>query len=422
MTPMCEVSGSILLLLWLWAGGGAGQVDGCPARCSCFREPRLTMACQQRGLTSVPSPAEIPGHVQRIFLQINKLTEIRSTAFSLCRNLTVLWLYSNSLRHIEAGGFAGLERLEELDLGDNAELRSISSTAFAGLARLQTLRLHRCGLSELPYGVFMGLSSLQRLYLEDNNLVSIHDNAFLDLANLAVLHLHNNRIAAVTDHMFRGLLTLDSLLLHQNRVGAVHRRAFHDMRRLNSLFLFHNNLTALSGEAMEPLVSLSYLRLNANPWICDCRAQSLWDWLKSYKGASSELECHAPEHLHKKDLKRLKSSELQGCYDSHRHAWTSLVNGRSSHYRKDVSATDAPSSGSGSAVPRCCLTNTDSKSSILSDKGLTDHSSSDSQQITKNPLKEKENISKTKGAESGVSKNGTLTASAVSSASNGLVL
>ncbi|KAL2101491.1 hypothetical protein ACEWY4_003252 [Coilia grayii] len=360
------------------------------------------MACQQRGLSTVP--AEIPGHIQRIFLQINKLTEIRSTAFSLCRNLTVLWLYSNNIRHIEAGAFYGLERLEELDIGDNNDLRSISSTAFSGLSRLQTLHLHRCGLSELPYGVFMGLSSLQYLYLQDNNLIAIHDNTFLDLANLAVLHLHNNRIKAVTDHMFRGLLSLDRLLLHQNRVSVVHRRAFHDLRRLNTLFLFHNNLTVLSGEAMEPLVSLRYLRLNGNQWICDCRARALWDWFKTFKGSSSELECHAPEHLFTKDLKLLKSSELEGCYDSRRHTWTSLVNGRSSQYGKGFSTQTPP----GAAIPRCCLANMD-KSSILSDKGPSGHSSYDSQQITKNPLKEKENISRTKGAELGVSKNGSHT-------------
>lgn len=385
------VSGSMLLLLWLWAGGAA--VDGCPAKCSCFREPRLTMACQQRGLAAVPT--EIPSHVQRIFLQINKLTEVRSTAFSLCRNLTVLWIYSNNLRHIEAGAFYGLERLEELDIGDNGELRSISATAFSGLSRLQTLHLHRCGLSELPYGIFMGLSSLQYLYLQDNNLLAIHDNTFLDLANLVVLHLHNNKIKTVTDHMFRGLLSLDSLLLHQNRVSLVHRWAFHDLRRLATLFLFNNNLTALSGETMEPLVSLSYLRLNGNQWVCDCRARTLWDWFKSFKGSSSELECHVPERLFGKDLKRLQSSDLEGCYDIHRHTWTSLLNSRNSRYGK-LFSTESPL---GAVIPRCCLTNSD-KSSILSDKGLPDLSSFNSQQITKNPLKEKENISKTKGVES----------------------
>lgn len=397
LSSSVAVSGSIVLLFWL---AGGVQVDGCPVKCSCYREPRLTMACQQRGLAAVPT--EIPGHVQRIFLQINKLTEVRSTAFSLCRNLTVLWLYSNNIRHIEAGAFYGLERLEELDIGDNGDLRSISSTAFSGLSTLQTLHLHRCGLSELPYGVFMGLSSLQYLYLQDNNLLAIHEDTFLDLANLAVLHLHNNKIKTVSDYMFRGLLSLDSLLLHQNRVSVVHRQAFHDLGRLATLFLFHNNLTALSGETMEPLASLRYLRLNGNQWICDCRAKTLWDWFKTFKGSSSELECHVPERLFGKDLKRLKSGDLEGCYDSHRHTWTSLLNSRSSRYGR-LFSTESPL---GAVIPTCCLTNTD-KSSILSDKGLPDLSSYNSQQITKTPLKEKENISKTKGLEPGISKNGT---------------
>ncbi|XP_055730695.1 reticulon-4 receptor-like [Salvelinus fontinalis] len=376
-----------ILILWLQLVPPIeGRVEGCPAPCICHSEPRPTLACQQQGLYSIPT--EIPVHSQRIFLQNNKLTVVRSTSFSPCRNLTVLWLYSNNISHIEAGAFYGLERLEELDIGDN-DLRIISPTAFRGLSRLHTLHLHRCGLSELPVGVFRGLFSLQHLYLQDNSLLTLHDDTFLDLANLTYLFLHNNKIKTVTDHMLRGLVSLDRLLLHQNLVTFVQRKAFHDLRKLTTLFLFFNNLTVLTGETMDPLVSLQYLRLNGNQWICDCRARTLWDWFKGFKGSSSELECHVPARLAGKDLKRLMSPDLEGCYESSQHTWISVF---SSKTRSGKLTTESPLRA---GIPRCCLSDND-KSSIISSKGLPDQSSYNSRQITNNPLKEKENISKTK--------------------------
>ncbi|KAM9743981.1 reticulon-4 receptor [Menidia menidia] len=349
------------------------RTNSCPAKCVCYSEPRPTVACQQQGLFSIPT--EIPVRSQRIFLQSNKLTVVKSTSFSSCHNLTVLWLYSNNISYIEAGAFYGLEKLEELDIGDNSNLRTISPTAFQGLTKLHTLHLHRCGLSELPVGVFRGMFSLQYLYLQDNYILTLHDDTFLDLANLTYLYLHNNKIKIVTNNMFRGLVNLDRLLLHQNHVIYVQPRAFDDLGKLKSLFLFFNNLTVLTGETMKPLVSLQYLRLNGNQWICDCRARALWDWFKGFKGSSSELECTVPEFLAGKDLKRLKSEDLEGCVETPQ-IQTNIFSSKAQSGK--FPSTESPLED---IIPRCCLGDND-KSSILSGKI--------------NPLKDKENMSKTK--------------------------
>lgn len=379
-----SMDGGRLLILVMWLNL-VPQTDSCPAKCVCYSEPKPTVACQQQGLFSIPT--EIPVRSQRIFLQSNKLTVVRSTSFSSCHNLTVLWLYSNNISYIEAGAFYGLEKLEELDIGDNGNLRTISPTAFRGLTKLHTLHLHRCGLSELPVGVFRGMFSLQYLYLQDNNILTLHDDTFLDLANLTYLYLHNNKIKIVTDNMFRGLINLDRLLLHQNRVIYVEPRAFSDLGKLQTLYLFFNNLTVLTGETMEPLVSLQYLRLNGNQWICDCRARTLWEWFKRFKGSSSELECYVPEYLAQEDLKTLKSEDLEGCVKKFQ-IQTDI-------FSTKVQSGKFPSSEIpiGDTIPRCCLGDND-KSSILS--GKSHHN---------NPVKDKGNMSKPKILESERTKN-----------------
>ncbi|XP_029999611.1 reticulon-4 receptor [Sphaeramia orbicularis] len=380
------IDGGRLLFLMVWLNL-VPQTDSCPAKCVCYSEPRPTVACQQQGLFSIPT--EIPVRSQRIFLQSNKLTVVRSTSFSSCHNLTVLWLYSNNISYIEAGAFYGLEKLEELDIGDNSNLRTISPTAFRGLTKLHTLHLHRCGLSELPVGVFRGMFSLQYLYLQDNNIHTLHDDTFLDLANLTYLYLHNNKIKIVTDNMFRGLINLDRLLLHQNRVIYVQPRAFTDLGKLKTLYLFYNNLTVLTGETMDPLATLQYLRLNGNQWICDCRARTLWEWFKRFKGSSSELECNIPEFLAGEDLKALKSEDLEGCVKKFQ-IQTDLFSSKTQSGKFPSSENPL-----GDTIPRCCLGDND-KSSILSGKSRQN-----------NPLKEKENMSKTKFKEPERTKNET---------------
>lgn len=385
---VCLSIGGQLLFLVMWLNLFP-QTDSCPAKCVCYSEPRPTVACQQQGLSSIPT--DIPVRSQRIFLQSNNLTLVRSTSFSSCRNLTVLWLYSNNISYIEARAFYGLEKLEELDIGDNSNLRNINPTAFRGLTKLHTLQLHRCGLSELPEGIFRGMFSLQYLYLQDNNILTLHNDTFLDLANLTYLYLHNNKIKIITNNMFRGLINLDRLLLHQNRVIYVQPRAFGDLGKLKSLFLFFNNLTVLTGETMDPLASLQYLRLNGNQWICDCRARTLWEWFKRFKGSSSELECNVPEFLAGRDLKRLKSDDMEGCVE------TSPI--QTNLYSAKTQSGKFPSTESplGNTIPMCCFRDND-KSSILSGK---------SRQITNNPLKEKENMSNTKFKQQERTKNET---------------
>ncbi|MXQ97583.1 hypothetical protein E5288_WYG019154 [Bos mutus] len=302
--------GSQLLawVLWLQAWRVAAP---CPGACVCYSEPKVTTSCPQQGLQAVP--ADIPAASQRVFLHGNRIAYVPAASFRACRNLTILWLHSNALAHIDAAAFSGLALLEQLDLSDNAQLRAVDPATFRGLGRLHTLHLDRCGLRELGPGLFRGLAALQYLYLQDNGLQALPDDAFSDLGNLTHLFLHGNRIPSVPERAFRGLHSLDRLLLHQNRVARVHPHAFRDLGRLMTLYLFANNLSALPAEALAPLRSLQYLRLNDNPWVCDCRARPLWAWLQQFRGSSSELPCSLPARLAGRDLKRLAATDLEGC-------------------------------------------------------------------------------------------------------------
>lgn len=157
---------------------------------------------------------------------------------------------------------------------------------------------------------------------------------------------------------------MDRLLLHQNRIQWVDRQAFHDLRRLTTLYLFNNSLTELSGGTLTLLPALEYLRLNDNPWECDCKALSLWDWLRRFRGSTSSLVCVSPPELAGKDLKTVKKDELPSCLSSegHRHgapgremehgAWNRHRDRHDHHQRPYLPHGDQYSLPSPSPLPR----------------------------------------------------------------------
>uniref|UniRef100_H0W6M6 Reticulon 4 receptor like 2 n=1 Tax=Cavia porcellus TaxID=10141 RepID=H0W6M6_CAVPO len=280
----------------------------CPMLCTCYTSPP-TVSCQANNFSSVP--LSLPPGTQRLFLQNNLIRTLRPGTFG--PHLLTLWLFSNNLSTIYPGTFRHLQALEELDLGDNRHLRSLEPDTFRGLERLQSLHLYRCQLSSLPSTIFRGLVSLQYLYLQDNSLLHLQDDLFADLANLSHLFLHGNRLRLLTEHVFRGLGGLDRLLLHGNRLQGVHRAAFRGLGRLTILYLFNNSLASLPGEALADLPALEFLRLNANPWACDCRARPLWAWFQRARVSSSDVTCATPPERRGRDLRSLREADFRAC-------------------------------------------------------------------------------------------------------------
>lgn len=148
---------------------------------------------------------------------------------------------------------------------------------------------------------------------QDNHLKVLPDNIFVDLHNLSHLFLHGNRLWSLNQNTFRGPRALDRLLLHQNQIEWVDHSAFQDLKHLSTLYLFNNSLLQLSRQCLDMLPSLEYLRLNNNPWVCDCRALSLWLWLKQFRGSTSTVGCQSPPEMIGKDLKDLRREDFPNC-------------------------------------------------------------------------------------------------------------
>lgn len=68
---------TLWLILWLVVMKPGG-VAPCPRLCVCYPTP-MTVSCQSQNLTIVP--AGVPYDSQRVFLQNNRITELRADSF-----------------------------------------------------------------------------------------------------------------------------------------------------------------------------------------------------------------------------------------------------------------------------------------------------------------------------------------------------
>uniref|UniRef100_UPI00358E0527 reticulon-4 receptor-like 1 n=1 Tax=Myxine glutinosa TaxID=7769 RepID=UPI00358E0527 len=279
----------------------AEQDQECPTRCLCFPG---TVNCQGRDLKTIPS--DIPEGTRRLLLQTNGIESLRPDQL-VERDLRTVLLRGNALTGLKPHVFRDLLHLETLDLAANPGLGTLPVGAFTGLVSLRSLSLYGCGLSWLPPRAFSDLSGLLYLHLQENLLASLEPGLFTGLFNLTSLFLYTNRLVSLEPDAFSGLPRLDCLLLHGNRLVQIHHSAFRGLTSLSTLYLFNNSLSHLEAAALRNLTSLRYLRLNGNPWACGCSAASLWDFLKSFHGSSSEAICSSPTSLVGQDLKSLST-------------------------------------------------------------------------------------------------------------------
>uniref|UniRef100_S4RKH2 LRRNT domain-containing protein n=2 Tax=Petromyzon marinus TaxID=7757 RepID=S4RKH2_PETMA len=143
----------------------------CPSQYSC---PGTDVNCHERRLASVP--AEIPTTTKILRLYINQITKLEPGVFDTIdlTRLTVLDLSGNQLQALPEGVFDRLVNLQKLWLNSNQLTSLPAGGAFDRLGNLQELYMCCNKFTELPRGIDK-LTQLRRLSLNQNQLKSIPD-------------------------------------------------------------------------------------------------------------------------------------------------------------------------------------------------------------------------------------------------------
>ena len=309
-------------------------------------------------LHSIPSGLFIAQRsLQKLTLEGNHLGTLEGNSFQGLHNLRDLYARKCDIRTIESSVFKQLGSVNTLDLSDNDlyqfpahtdletlqvlrnltlqrnQLTGLSDDQFQGL-HLDTLDLSHNSITKIEPNVFRNIGSIRYLKLSHNNLNSLPDNVFKPMAEQIIdLQLNDNKgLTHLPPNLFGGMTTLTDLNLSSCSLQSLDENQFQDLHNLHTIDVSGNFLKFLPQTFFEKAVLLTRVKLEKNPWHCDCLIKPLKNFLQSsrsssavycseaFAGYSTDCEsvtCASPTNLVGKNIKTIKDNELATCAKLH---------------------------------------------------------------------------------------------------------
>ncbi|XP_050297126.1 leucine-rich repeat-containing protein 24-like [Anthonomus grandis grandis] len=198
-----------------------------------------------------------------------------------------------------------------LDFSDNNLGKLVKELFFKKqLVNLQRLYLSQCRIKTIHRDTFKGLTNLVELDLTGNFLGSVPTLAFPNCPSLMKLTLSLNPIRDIKRLAFNHLSYLNTLELSGCEIAEIQEGAFQGLHSLEWLYLPSNRLRNIEGPHTIPK-SLKGIKLQGNPWVCDCHIQPLHDWLNTFSAILvNDPQCVEPPRLRKTNVRHVRREEL----------------------------------------------------------------------------------------------------------------
>ncbi|XP_075544596.1 uncharacterized protein LOC142578846 isoform X2 [Dermacentor variabilis] len=263
--------------------------------------------------------------LQELDVSDNVIYAIHVNSFDALEALTVLNLSGNHLDQLKHEWFQGLSNLTVLDLSHN-KIQALNNVVFWSLHHLVHLRVDYNRISSVGLLSLKGLDSLRYLNVSHNNIMTIQTGTLRPTPNLDVLdmsynpitslhepfkHGHNIRklhashlynLSHLSKAVFTDLESAEEVFMNNcPALETVQSDAFSPLKAVRKLDLRFNNFTTLPSGLFDQLLQIERVRLNGNPWFCDCRLYWLLLWLRDNVRAHllspSNTLCAKPSNL-----------------------------------------------------------------------------------------------------------------------------
>ena len=157
-------------------------------------------------------------------------------------NLSKLRIMNTKITKLENKIFSQFQKLSDLKLYSNKELKSINYDCFSNLKQLTRLNLTESLIGSLDKRHFSALNNLEYLKLSLFNIVDIEENIFSNLTKLTNLDLSYCKLENLKPESFIGLINLKILDLRSNKFTKFDLRILENITRIKIVDLSGNSI------------------------------------------------------------------------------------------------------------------------------------------------------------------------------------
>ncbi|KAJ8259128.1 hypothetical protein COCON_G00181400 [Conger conger] len=173
-------------------------------------------------------------------------------------------------------------------------------------------------IPRIPADFLVLYSDLVYLDLRNNSLSRIEPGTLSTSSRLVFLDLGSNNLTEIPRGTFGESRSLIKLRLGNNPyLSIVSEDAFLGLTSLRELELERNALSGLEVGALSKLPSLRVVRLEGNPWVCNCNFANLFAWLVANRhklpNGVEDMECSLPTDGRMVALSQLSEDSFREC-------------------------------------------------------------------------------------------------------------
>uniref|UniRef100_A0A6V7IK20 LRRCT domain-containing protein n=1 Tax=Bracon brevicornis TaxID=1563983 RepID=A0A6V7IK20_9HYME len=204
-----------------------------------------------------------PAWVQLMYLNDGSLETIQGSPFKNMHYLARLSLKNNKIRHLTPKTFAGLGKLEKINLEHNL-IEKIVGGVFSSAHRwLKGIDLRNNRIVDIEEEAFYGAPMIG-LFLMNNSLETLPVRAFDGAKQLRVLNLSANKFTVIPSHYFVNLEHLESLIINSGALSKIEPYGLAGPKYGSLEIRYNHNLTQLDTDSFNGVEGRPILKLEDN--------------------------------------------------------------------------------------------------------------------------------------------------------------
>lgn len=223
--------------------------------------------------------------IREIYAGSNVMTYLHPDTFRKNPQLTKITVSWNKIEDIDPQTFYGNPDLEFLDFNNN-KLGTLKPDVFQNNPNLKSVDLRSNSLVSIDDTTFHNNPNLQYLYLSKNNHVRFHNGLLILASSLKVFDAQDCNLSHLSPDFFKNTTNLHVLRLGNNNFTSLDSVSNTDrddyvgtLTELQVLDLSNNQLQTIDVEIFKnKMTQLKSLRIEGNPFLCDCKLRNAWLW------------------------------------------------------------------------------------------------------------------------------------------------